>query len=152
MEIIHLLHNGAQKDKINQSSLSTSLELCKDQLCLDASSESALPGYHTIAKWESPRIILTHCFEGFLPPQVWQKQPKVMHVFLWFLFFVFVCLFVCLKEVTKWLSSAFWVRWKICFSFSSSSFQIRWTRCFLCSFRWKRSVVPVGCAHFLRQL
>ena len=74
MEILELLHHDAQADKIDRSNLDTALEI---GLCRVDQPETAIPGYKKMETWSSPRIILTHCFEHLLPPQVWQKKVKV---------------------------------------------------------------------------
>ncbi|XP_072036597.1 sulfotransferase 1C2-like isoform X2 [Amphiura filiformis] len=78
MDIINLLQNNAENDHINPSYLDTTLELRKDNL--QTTQGTSLPGYQTIPTWKSPRIILTHCFAEFLPPQVWEKHPKVIYL------------------------------------------------------------------------
>lgn len=78
MEIIQLLLNDAQPDKVDRSNIDTALEIT---LCNPGAQESnpqAIPGYKQAEGWKSPRVILTHCFEHLLPLQVWTKKPKVI--------------------------------------------------------------------------
>ncbi|XP_072024271.1 sulfotransferase 2A1-like [Amphiura filiformis] len=72
IEIVQLLHNDAQADKVDRSNLDTALET--------RLGEGTLPGYKKAVSWNSPRVILSHCHAHLLPRQVWQKKPKVIYM------------------------------------------------------------------------
>ena len=73
-EIIdYVLSEGS--DDFDRAHLSTALETTME---LDpAKIGSGTPGYTIYEKMKSPRVVGTHCTVNLLPPQVWQKKPKV---------------------------------------------------------------------------
>lgn len=78
MEIVHLIYNNGDKSKIDRSKMSNTIDLT---FCAHPSQlESTPSGLDLMVNWSSPRIILCHAHECFLPPQVFEKKVKVIYM------------------------------------------------------------------------
>ena len=71
----YILNDG--RDDFDRTFMNTGLEstLCHHQSEL----ESTTPGHKVYAAMTSPRCIVGHCPEQYLPPQVFDKKAKVRH-------------------------------------------------------------------------
>eukprot|EP00057_Strongylocentrotus_purpuratus_P034101 XP_793921.2 PREDICTED: estrogen sulfotransferase-like [Strongylocentrotus purpuratus] len=76
MEIAHLIMNDLQADKINRESMSLALELVLSDKVDNVTNVT--PGHEIMAKWRSPRIMLSHLLEEFAPDQI-KKRSKVIY-------------------------------------------------------------------------
>ncbi len=75
----YVLHEG--RSDFNRENMKSALETT---LVMDPSNvESGVPGYKTYENMTSSsgqRSIPTHCQVDLLPPQIWEKKPKVSHL------------------------------------------------------------------------
>ncbi|XP_022098282.1 uncharacterized protein LOC110983374 [Acanthaster planci] len=72
----YILQDG--RGDFDRTFISTGLELTRTDDPKDI--ESATPGYKIYSAMKSPRLMVSHCLERFLPPQVLTKHPKVVYV------------------------------------------------------------------------
>ena len=79
MEIAHLIMNDLQVDKINRESMSLALDLALSDKVDNVTKVT--PGHEIMAKWKSPRIMLSHLLEEFAPDQI-KKRSKVHHIMM----------------------------------------------------------------------
>ncbi|XP_038070691.1 sulfotransferase 1C2-like [Patiria miniata] len=72
----YILHDG--KGDYDRTFMTNGLEftITDDPIQL----EGVTPGYKTYAAMASPRCIVSHCLESFLPPQIFTKHGKVIYV------------------------------------------------------------------------
>ncbi|XP_072050677.1 sulfotransferase 1E1-like [Amphiura filiformis] len=79
-EIVSLIINGGDPDKIERSHMTIAPELIMAPPGDEEAMKTTPPGYKLINNWESPRVMATHLIEKFLPPDVWRKNVKVLYL------------------------------------------------------------------------
>ncbi|XP_022111228.1 sulfotransferase family cytosolic 1B member 1-like [Acanthaster planci] len=76
-EIIDYVMNDG-RDDFDRTNMSAVLETTMEP---DPSKvASGTPGYKILETMKPPRIMATHCLPNLLPPQVWEKKPKVIYL------------------------------------------------------------------------
>ena len=70
----YILHDG--RGDFDRTFMTSTLEvtLSDDPSKMDT---SRIPGYQICAAMKSPRCMISHCPESFLPPQLMKKKAKV---------------------------------------------------------------------------
>lgn len=78
MEIVYLMLANGEMDKINRCMMEQGLEFT---MCAGPSEvPKTKPGYEHMNEWPSPRVMVSHLCEKFLPPQIWEKKAKLIYV------------------------------------------------------------------------
>ena len=84
MEIVYLMLANGEMDKINRSMMEQGLEFT---MCAGPSEvPKTKPGYEHMNEWPSPRVMVSHLCEKFLPPQLWEKKAKVSGIIIYIFF------------------------------------------------------------------